>query len=65
MKPLWYAHEGSEIGICSYESSLKSLAFNNIQQVPPNMTVKMSLLTKKLLLHMANYCLNSMNIIMV
>ena len=55
IKPLWYAQEGSEIGICSYESSLKSLEFNNIQQVPPNMTVKMSLLTKKILLQKTVY----------
>jgi len=42
-KPLWIAINNKDIGICSYESSLKELKFTNIQQVKANSTVKLNL----------------------
>lgn len=55
IKPLWFAQDRDEIGICSYESSLKSLKFNNIQQVDANTTIKMKLSTREILLKQTVY----------
>jgi len=42
-KPLWKAIDGNNIGISSYESCLKELNFNNIEQVKANTTIKFDL----------------------
>ena len=42
-KPLWWAQEGKEIGLCSYESSLKHLGFKEPKQVPANTTIALRL----------------------
>lgn len=49
IKPLWFAKDNNDIGICSYESSLIELGFNNIEQVQPNTTIKLSLSTKEII----------------
>mgnify|MGYP001187347944 FL=1 len=49
IKPLWFAQDDREIGICSYESSLISLGFKNIKQVDANTTIKMKLSTREIL----------------
>lgn len=49
IKPLWFAQDGDDIGLCSYESSLKSLGFQNIKQVDANTTIKMKLSTREVL----------------
>jgi asparagine synthetase B (glutamine-hydrolysing) len=49
IKPLWFAQDDNDIGICSYESSLKSLGYKNIKQVDANTTIKMELSSCKLL----------------
>ena len=43
IKPLWVSIENNDIGISSYESCLKRLGFNNINQVDPDTTVKINL----------------------
>ena len=48
IKPLWFAQDGDDIGVCSYESSLKSLGFQNIKQVDANTTIKMKLSTREI-----------------
>ena len=55
IKPLWFAQDGDDIGICSYESSLKSLEFKNIKQVDANNTIKMKLSTREVLLKQTVY----------
>lgn len=49
IKPLWFAQDNNDIGICSYESSLKSLGYQNIKQIEANTTIKMKLSTRKIL----------------
>jgi len=49
IKPLWFAQDGNDIGLCSYSSSLKYLGFKNIKQVDANTTIKMKLSTRELL----------------
>ena len=49
IKPLWFAQDNNDIGICSYESSLKSLGYQNIKQIEANTTIKMKLSTRELL----------------
>ena len=48
-KPLWFAHDGSDIAICSYSSSLERLGFHTISQVNPNTTHVLQLSTRQLL----------------
>jgi asparagine synthetase B (glutamine-hydrolysing) len=48
-KPLWVSNDSKDIGIASYESSLLRLGFKNINQVPANTTIKMSLPNKKII----------------
>tara|TARA_B100000902_G_C27320533_1_gene924098 strand:- start:583 stop:2226 length:1644 start_codon:yes stop_codon:yes gene_type:complete len=55
IKPLWFAQDGDDIGICSYESSLKYLEFKNIKQVDANTTIKMKLSTREVLLKQTVY----------
>ena len=55
IKPLWFAQDNNDIGLCSYESSLKELGFKNINQVEANTTVKMKLSTRKILLKQTVY----------
>ena len=49
IKPLWFAQDGDEIGLCSYASSLEYLGFQNIKQVDANTTIKMKLSTREVL----------------
>lgn len=35
-KPIWYAINGSEIGVATYESALKALEFSDIKKIPAN-----------------------------
>lgn len=49
IKPMWFAQDNNDIGICSYESSLKSLGYQNIKQIDANTTIKMKLSTRELL----------------
>ena len=49
IKPLWFAQDGDDIGICSYASSLEFLNFQNIKQIDANTTIKMELSTRKIL----------------
>jgi len=55
IKPLWFAQDNNDIGLCSYESSLKELGFKNINQVEANTTIKMKLSTRKILLKQTVY----------
>ena len=48
-KPLWWAQEGKEIGLCSYESSLKHLGFKEPKQVPANTTIALKLSDRTIL----------------
>lgn len=48
-KPLWISSENGEIGISSYESSLKFLDFQKIYQISANKTTKMRLSDRKIL----------------
>ena len=49
IKPLWFAEDGDDIGLCSYASSLEYLGFQNIKQVDANTTIKMKLSTREVL----------------
>ena len=49
IKPLWFAQDNNDIGICSYASSLEYLGFQNIKQIDANTTIKMQLSTRKVL----------------
>jgi asparagine synthetase B (glutamine-hydrolysing) len=49
IKPLWFAQDGDDIGLCSYASSLEYLGFQNIKQVDANTTIKMKLSTREVL----------------
>ena len=55
IKPLWFANDNNDIGLCSYESSLKLLGFKNIKQIEANTTIKMRLSTRELLLKQTVY----------
>jgi asparagine synthetase B (glutamine-hydrolysing) len=55
IKPLWFAQDGDDIGLCSYESSLKNLKFKNIKQVDANTTIKMKLSTREVFLKQTVY----------
>ena len=55
IKPLWFAIDGKDMGICSYESSLKYLGFKNIKQIDANTTIKLKLSTRELLLKQTVY----------
>ena len=55
IKPLWFAQDGEDIGLCSYESSLKYLGFQNIKQVDANTTIKMKLSTRDILIKQTVY----------
>ena len=44
-KPLWFAQDGDEFGVASYESSLKLSGFKNIQKVAGNYSWKFDLKT--------------------
>ena len=55
IKPLWFANDNNDIGLCSYESSLKLLGFKNIKQIEANTTIKMKLSTRELLLKQTVY----------
>lgn len=54
-KPLWISQNETDIGLCSYESSLKYLGFQNIKQINANTTIKLKLSTRKLLLSQTVY----------
>lgn len=54
-KPLWFAKDGKDIGLCSYESSLKLLGFINIVQIDANTTIKLKLSTREILLKQTVY----------
>ena len=43
---MWFAQDGEDIGLRSYESSLKYLGFQNIKQVDANTTIKMKFHTR-------------------
>ncbi len=49
IKPLWYANEGSEWGLSSYESCLTRLGFNSAIQVEANSTYVLNLNTLNLI----------------
>jgi asparagine synthetase B (glutamine-hydrolysing) len=49
IKPLWFAQDGDDVGLCSYSSSLEYLGFQNIKQVDANTTIKMKLSTREVL----------------
>ena len=49
IKPLWFAQDNNDIGLCSYASSLEYLGFQNIKQVDANTTIKMKLSTREVL----------------
>ena len=49
IKPLWFAQDGDDVGLCSYSSSLEYLGFKNIKQVDANTTIKMKLSTREVL----------------
>lgn len=55
IKPLWFAQDGNEIGLCSYASSLETLGFKNIKQVDANVTVEMELSTRKVVARQSVY----------
>lgn len=55
IKPLWFAQDENDIGICSYSSSLEYLGFKNIKQVDANTTVKIKLSKKEILLKQTVY----------
>lgn len=55
IKPLWFANDNNDIGLCSYESSLKLLGFKNIKQIEANTTIKLKLSTRELLLKQTVY----------
>lgn len=55
IKPLWFSNDNNDIGLCSYESSLKLLGFKNIKQIEANTTIKMKLSTRELLLKQTVY----------
>jgi asparagine synthetase B (glutamine-hydrolysing) len=55
IKPLWFAQDNNEIGLCSYASSLEYLGFKNITQVDANTTIKMKLSTREILLKQTVY----------
>jgi asparagine synthase (glutamine-hydrolysing) len=48
-KPIWYAINGNDIGIASYQSALESLGFSSRQKIPANTTYVFDLDHKKLL----------------
>ena len=54
-KPLWYANDDADIGLCSYESSLKYLGFKNVKQIDANTTIKLKLSTREILLKQTVY----------
>ena len=47
IKPLWFAQDNNDIGLCSYESSLKELGFKNINQVEAIQQLKLNFLHEK------------------
>jgi asparagine synthetase B (glutamine-hydrolysing) len=49
IKPLWYASEGKEWGLSSYESCLTRLGFDSVVQVEANSTYILDLNTLKLI----------------
>jgi len=55
IKPLWFAQDGDDIGICSYASSLESLGFQNIKQIEANTTIKMKLSTREVVFKQTVY----------
>jgi len=55
IKPLWFAQDGYDIGICSYASSLESLGFQNIKQIEANTTIKMKLSTREVVFKQTVY----------
>ena len=55
IKPLWFAQDGHDIGLCSYASSLEYLGFKNIKQVDANTTVKIQLSTRDVLIKQSVY----------
>ena len=55
IKPLWFAEDGADIGLCSYESSLKYLGFQNIKQIDANTTIKIKLSTREVLTKLTVY----------
>ena len=55
IKPLWFAQDGNDIGLCSYASSLEYLGFQNIKQVDANTTIKIKLSTREVLTKQSVY----------
>ena len=49
IKPLWFAQDGHDFGLCSYASPLECLGFKNVNQVDANTTIKIKLTTRELL----------------
>jgi len=55
IKPLWFAQDGNDIGICSYSSSLEYLGFKNIKQIEANTTIKMKLSSRAMIFKQTVY----------